>query len=408
MAAITEVPAFFKLNDPHIRHDPYPAYAHLRETQPIARSSIPFLGSVWLVSRYDDVVSILKDPRISNEIRLKYNLFASRWSPRLFRVMQTTMLRSDGATHTRLRKLVQLAFTPKRVDELAARIEQLTHDLLDAVQRKSSIDLLANFALPLPLTVISELMGVPEVYHSRVRKAIARLEGIGSGKLRDIFGLLPAAGDMLACVKEIVEMRREHPEDDLISALVQAEEAGERLSEDELLAMITEMFTAGHESTGNLISLGALALMQHPDQLARLHQHPEFVESAVEELLRYTNPVEFGSMRFALEAITMHGITMPAGSTIIALLSSANRDASVFDNPDDLDITRTPNRHLAFGLGGHYCIGAPLARLEGQIALRALTQRFPEMRLAAASDSLKWKPLTVGFRGLHSLPVSLT
>lgn len=402
-------PQPFKLNDPGLRANPYPTYARLRQTQPLARSTLPFVGSVWVVTRYEDVVNVLKDPRFSTEFRAgtRPNPFIASWTPRLFRVLQTSMLRVDDPDHARLRRLVQLAFTPKRIEVFATQVEQIAQNLLDAAAPKQQVDLIADFALPLPLTVISDMMGVPQEDRFRFRNVLAKLEAGTSGRVLDLGLSLPAASQMVNFIKELIQLRRTNPRDDLITALVKAEQEGDRLSEDELIAMVIELLVAGHETTVNLIGNGALALLEHPDQLQLLYQNPSLIESAVEELLRFTNPVEYGSMRYVREAVELHSVTLSPGSIVVALLSAANRDETVFENPEQLDITRQPNRHLAFGLGSHYCLGAPLARLEGQIALRALTQRYPKMQLAVSPDQLHWNNTIIGLHGLKALPVRL-
>jgi cytochrome P450 PksS len=361
------------------------------------------------VTRYEDVVTILKDPRFSNEYRAgtQPNPFAAWWMPRVFRALQTGMLRNDDPNHTRLRSLVHLAFTPKRVEALTAQIEQITQTLLNEVAQKQAVDLIADFALPLPLAVISEMMGIPEQDRSRFRQLFATFGGLVSGKLFDIALSIRAAYQIMSFLTQLLRLRRAEPQEDMITALVNAEQEGDRLTEDELLAMILELFLAGHETTINLIGNGALALLEYPDQLRLLHQNPDLIERAVEEFLRYTCPVEIGTMRYPREAMELHGVTLSRGSVVIPLFTSANRDETVFENPGQVDITRDPNRHLAFGGGGHYCLGAPLARLEGQIALRTLTQRFPGLKLAVSHDQVQWNNTFLGLHGLKALPVTL-
>jgi cytochrome P450 PksS len=216
--------------------------------------------------------------------------------------------------------------------------------------------------------------------------------------------LLPQLVLMLRYLRRLVQQRRADPRDDLISALATAEEGGQRLSDDELLAMVFVLIIAGHETTVNLIGSGALALLENPDQLRLLRQRPELIKNAIEELLRYTSPVDQATERYARAAVTLHGVTIPQGELVLAVIASANRDAQQFPDPDRLDLTREANKHLAFGLGAHYCVGAPLARLEGQIAIQTLAARLPNLRLADAPDALRWRPgITV--RGLERLPV---
>lgn len=398
----------FNFSDPKLRPNPWPIYAQLRHAQPLIRITMPNWGAGWLVSRYADVVSILKDPRFSSNPRTRPGPtpLDAPWMPRLIRAFERSLLNADDPNHARLRNLVHQAFTPKRVEALAKQIETITHSLLDKAAAKSQVDLMADFALPLPLTVISEMMGVPQTDRQKFHQwVVTFLDAPARGPLGLLFSL-PSAYQMQKFFLRLIQQRRAAPQDDLVSALVLAEQAGDRLNEDELLVMIFLLLVAGHETTVNLIGNGTLALLEHPAQLQKLRTHPELTESAVEELLRFTNPVESGTMRFTREAVELHGVTLPAGSLVVALLSAANRDETVFENPDQLDITRQPNRHLAFGNGIHYCLGAPLARLEGQIALRTLTQRFAQMRLAAPPAQLRWRD-TVGLRGLKALPLHL-
>jgi cytochrome P450 len=316
------------------------------------------------------------------------------------------MVLTDDPDHARLRGLVHLAFTPRRVETIAARVEEIVETLLDQAARKGSFDLVADFALPLPLTVISEMMGVPEDDRQRFHHWMAGFLEAPAGGVLALLRALPNAFRFQHFFEALIQRRRADPQDDLISALVAAEQAGDSLSEDELLSMIFLLLLAGHETTVNLIGNGMLALLERPAQYRLLHDDPSLSGRAVEELLRFTNPVEHGAPRFAREEVELHGVRVAPGEKVTALLSSANRDETVFERADELDITRHPNRHVAFGLGVHYCLGAPLARMEGQAALRALAQRFPDMRLAVPPETLRWRH-TAGVRGLKTLPVKV-
>ncbi|HYO64575.1 MAG TPA: cytochrome P450 [Archangium sp.] len=392
-----------------IRADPYPTYARLRKESPVVLIKHPIFGRVYYLTRYNDVVSSFTDPRLANDRR---NVMGGRdpldrwWVPRLFRIFQNNMLSTDAPDHRRLRDLVHKAFTPRRVEEMKQTVEKIVGELLDAAQKKQTVDLIAGFALPLPLTVISEMMGVPE----EDRLTFHRQMGGLLDNLTTPLGFLvqtPNAFNMMRFFRKLIRLRREQPREDLLTALVQAEEQGDRLSEDELISMIFLLLLAGHETTVNLIGNGTLALLQHPEQLQKLRENPELIGSAVEELLRYSNPVEQPSPRFAREDIHLEGHVIPRGATVMPLLASANRDESAFENADTLDITRKPNRHVAFGLGAHYCLGAPLARLEGTIALQHLVRRFPQMKLAVPEEQLRWRN-SVGLRGLKALPLRLS
>jgi cytochrome P450 PksS len=305
----------------------------------------------------------------------------------------------------RLRALVSKAFTPRIIERLRGRIEALCEELLDAMERERGTDLVAGYALPLPATVIAELLGVPAEDHARFHRWSNRLVSVSSG--RDMLRALPAALAFVRYLRNLVERRRADPQDDLITALIRVEEAGDKLSEDELLAMAFLLLVAGHETTVNLIASGTLALLEHPEQTARLRRDPSLVKPAVEELLRYTSPVEMATERYAREDAEIGGRRIPRGELVLAVLGSANRDERHFEKPDVLDLARDPNRHLAFGRGGvHHCLGAPLARMEGQIALSALLRRFPGARLAMAPESLHWRR-GLFLRGLEKLPLVL-
>src|SRR5215208_251279 len=298
---------------------------------------------------------------------------------------------------------------PRLIERLRGRIEALCEELLDAMERErkreGGTDLVAGYALPLPATVIAELLGVPAEEHARFHRWSNRLVSVSSG--RDMLRALPAALAFVRYLRKLVERRRADPEDDLITALIRAEEAGVKLSEGELLAMAFLLLVAGHETTVNLIASGTLALLEHPEQTARLRRDPSLVKPAVEELLRYTSPVEMATERYAREDAEIAGRRIPRGELVLAVLGSANRDDRHFEDPDVLYLARDPNRHLAFGRGGvHHCLGAPLARMEGQVALSALLRRFPGARLAMAPDILRWRR-GLFLRGLEKLPLVL-
>ncbi len=257
----------------------------------------------------------------------------------------------------------------------------------------------------MPLTIISEILGVPPADREKFRRWTKTVIALTASPNVMLLGF-PQLFAILRYLRHSFKAHREHPQDDLISALVRVEEAGDQLTEDELLAMVFILLVAGHETTVNLIGSGTLALLENPDQFALLRQKPELIKNAIEELLRYVNPVEQATQRFAWEDVTLHGVTIPKGEMVLAVIASANRDEQQFDHADQLDITRQDNKHLAFGQGVHFCIGAPLARLEGQIAINALVQRLPTLRLKAAPETLRWRAgLTV--RGLEALPVWL-
>jgi cytochrome P450 PksS len=271
------------------------------------------------------------------------------------------------------------------------------------VRPKGRIDLVDDYALPLPATIIADMLGVPSGDRRKFHRWSSRI--VSTAARRDILWAIPAAWAFMRYLRKLFEQRRADPRADLITALVQAEEAGDKLSEDELLAMVFLLLIAGHETTVNLLAGGTLALLEHPDQMERLRRDPSLIKPAVEELLRYTSPVELATERFAREDLTIAGTTIPRGEQVLAVIASANRDERQFADPDTLDLTREPNRHLAFGQGEHYCLGAPLARLEGQIALNTLLQRLPNLRRAVAPGSLRWRR-GLFLRGLEHLPLT--
>lgn len=392
---------------PEFKANPYPFYARLRDESPVCRVILPTGEPAWLITRYADVLMVLKDERFVKDIRnalTPQQLAGQRWFRKIFVSLRRNMLSLDPPDHTRLRALVQRAFTPPMVEQMRPRIEALTDGLFDAVQSRGRMDLIRDYALPLPTTIIAEMLGVPAKDRHRFHRWSHALMSAASST----WGLVRAIPNALALmryIRKIIRVRRADPGDDLVSALIQAEEAGDRLSEAELLSMIVLLLVAGHETTVNLIGNGTLALLEHPEQWQKLRDDPALIKPAVEELLRYASPVEMATERYAREDVTVAGVTIPRGEIVLAVIASANRDERQFPHPDSLDITREPNKHLAFGLGTHFCLGAPLARLEGQIAIDTLLRRAPELRLAASPDALRWRRGLL-LRGLESLPVA--
>jgi cytochrome P450 len=392
------------LASPAFKANPHPFYARLREEEPVWRTTLPDKRTAWLVTRYEDVAAVLKDdnfakaPRGAQEQRAE-----GPWVPGFLKPLEQNMLDLDDPDHKRLRTLVSKAFTPRLIERLRGRIEAICQELLGAMERKGRAELVRDYALPLPATVIAELLGVPAGDHRKFHRWSNRIVSVSSG--RDVWQALPAALAFVRYLRKMAERRRVSPGEDLMSALVQAEEAGDKLSQDELLAMSFLLLVAGHETTVNLIASGTLALVQHPDQLEKLKSDPLLIKPAVEELLRYTSPVEISTERYARQDLEVSGTEVPRGELVLGVLGSANRDERYFDEPDALDLARDPNKHLAFGRGGvHHCLGAPLARMEGQIAITALLQRFPDVRLDAESGSLRWRR-GLFLRGLQRLPL---
>jgi len=393
--------------------DPFPFYRRLRERAPVYRAKLPDGQMAWLVTRYDDVVRVLTDGRFAKDafrVLSKEQLAASPWLAKLFTPLLLPlarhMLNRDPPDHTRLRALVQQAFSPRLVEGMRGRIQSLADELLDRVKRQGRMDLIADYALPIPTTVIAEMLGVPVRDRHKFHHWSSAMLSAGSSR----FGLLwamPSALRFMRYIRRLIRIRRADLRDDLIGALITAKEDSERLSDDELLSMILLLIVAGHETTVNLIASGMLALLQHPDQLERLRSDPALIKPAVEELLRFTAPVETATERFATEEVELAGVKIGRGDLVLAAIASANRDESQFINPDTLDIGREPNRHLAFGQGIHFCLGASLARLEGQTAINTLLARTRDLQLAVDPTRLRWRSGLV-LRGLKALPVSFT
>jgi cytochrome P450 PksS len=390
------------LANPAFKAYPYAFYARLRAEAPVWRTRLPDRRTVWLVTRYEDVASVLKDDTFVKD-RLnamdREQQAKTPWVPGFLKPLERNMLDLDDPDHARLRSLVSKAFTPRLIERLRGRIEALSEGLLDAMERKGTAELVSDYALPLPATVIAELLGVPAEDQGKFHRWSSSLVSVSSK--RDMLRALPAALSFVRYLRKLVGRRRAEPKDDLMTALVRAEEA------DEILAMAFLLLVAGHETTVNLISSSTLALLEHPEQAEALRSDPSLIKPAVEELLRYTSPVEMATERYAREDVEIEGTTIPRGELILAVLGSANRDGQHFEAPDALDLGRDPNRHLAFGRGGvHHCLGAPLARMEGQIAVGAFLRRFPGARLAVTPESLHWRR-GLFLRGLERLPLVL-
>jgi cytochrome P450 PksS len=377
----------FELADPRFKADPHATYARLRAEAPVFRSRLGRGRPVWLVTRYEDVAALLRDPRFPKD-PAHARSGAAPWMPGFLRPLTRNMLDLDAPDHTRLRSLVQKAFTPRLVERLRPRIEELADELITRATRGGRMELVRDYALPIPLTIIGELLGIPAADRNRFHRwsttIVSASPGIGAVRL------LPTVWSMFRYLRGQFAARRADPRDDLITALVQAEEAGDRLSDDELLAMVFILLVAGHETTVNLIAGGVLALLQNPEQLARLRAGPALLRPAVEELARFVSPVDLATERYAREDVEIAGVAIRRGEMVLGAIGSANRDEAHFAAPDTLDLARDPNRHLAFGLGAHYCLGAPLARLEASIAIPMLLDRAPGLRLRDAE--VRWRP----------------
>jgi cytochrome P450 len=389
--------------------DPYPFYARLRAEAPVHRIVLNDKRPVWLVSRYDDVVTVLKDERFVKDKRTVLSpeqMAREPWIPKMLKPIERNMLDADAPDHTRLRGLVHRAFTPRLIENMRDRIERLSDELLDAVQVRGRMDLIRDFALPIPTTIIAEMLGVPVPDRHKFHRWSSTIVSTVPSR----WGLLktiPSLISFLRYIRKLVRIRRANPSDDLVSALVDARESGDQLSEDELLAMVSLLLIAGHETTVNLIGNGMLTLIEHPQQMDRLRDDPALIKPAVEELLRFDGPLQTATERFTRGDVTIDGVTIPRGEMVFAVVASANRDERQFVEPDTLDVAREPNRHVAFGQGVHFCLGAPLARLEGQIAINSLLWRLFDLRLTVPRQALRRRPGLV-LHGLKSLPVAFS
>ncbi|WP_328885232.1 cytochrome P450 family protein [Streptomyces sp. NBC_00316] len=399
-------PVLLPYADPAFVADPFPLYRRLREDGPVRHAVIAGGLEAWLVTRYEDGIAALSDPRLSSDVR-------DASDPRLMERLPTTeresvlrnMLRYDPPDHTRLRRLVSKAFTARRVAELRPRIQAITDRLLDAIVPAGRADLVEDFALPLPVTVISELLGVPLGDRHEFQRWTDDMILQGA-ELPDPAKVDAAWQQMHAYLTTLVEAKRARPGDDLLSALIVTRDEEHRLDEDELIAMAFLLLVAGYITTVNLIGSGIAALLAHPGQLRMLREEPALLPGAIEEFLRYDGPVSPGIARFAREDVVIAGVAVPRGATVLIASAIADRDPARFAEPDRLDITRQDNAHLAFGHGIHYCLGAPLARLEGQIAIGTALRRLPHLALAVPPGELRWRP--GGLRGPERLPVTFT
>jgi cytochrome P450 len=394
-------PLIFNPLDPAFRIDPYPLYARMLREAPVYPSP---LGSIVL-SRYADCEGVLKNQKLwSADFRNAANNVGLGADFDVLGV-DRPFLFLDPPDHTRLRRLVQKAFTPRVVEELRPRVQQLVDGMLDEAEEKGSLEVIEDLAYPLPVIVISEMLGVPPEDHVQFRVWSASL----AKSLDPANSLTPGGGAELRAVllefdayfRGLIAKRRAEPRDDLLTALIAAEDEGDKLTEGELLATARLILVAGHETTVNLIANGILQLLRHPDQLAMLRENPDLAVSATEEVLRFDPPVQLTG-RIAMDDTEFDGVAVPKGHSVVCLIGAANRDPAQFERPGAFDITRNDDRHLAFGFGIHYCLGAPLARIEGQIALSTDARRFPDLHLL--SDEVEYKPNIV-LRGLAALPV---
>jgi cytochrome P450 len=381
------------------REDPYPRYHRLREISPIVRA----VDGALVVTRYADCSTLTRDPRFAHppaDVLAFIGYPDWRERPALEHFF-TSMLVINPPDHTRLRRLVSGAFTARRVQALRPAIERMVDDLLDTMS--GSVDFIEAFAFRLPVDVIGELLGVPGPDRAQFQTLIRDWARVLDIITDDVLAKAdPAAATVRAYLRELVASRRRSPQADLISALVAVEEAGEQLTEDELLTTAALLFAAGFETTTNLLANGLVALLQHPSQLAMLRDQPSLAASAVEELLRFDSPVQLVS-RVVMDPIELGGVTVGEGERVVAYLGAGNRDPERFADPDVLRLDRSDNAPLSFGGGIHYCLGAPLARLEAQVALPALVRRFPNLALAGTPERRD----SLSIKGFTRLPIDL-
>lgn len=398
-------PAEFDLYSHQMKSDPYPTFARMRDGCPVHRQpGLDGVTPLWFVTGYEEVARILKD-----DVHFKRDernaLPPERWfeSTPLNELLRNHMLNKDGEAHRRLRGLVSKAFTPRRIAALRPHIQEIADRLLDAHQSRGEMDLVADFAFPLPTIVILEMLGIPPEERELFR-------GWSSAFVTPAMDDAAIAAQMQELeaftryLREHFETRRRAPQDDLLTALLQAEEDGERLNEQELFSSMVLLIVAGHETTVSFIGNAVLTLWQHPEQMARLAANPALMPAAVEELLRYDGPVERALVRFVAKDIEVGGRSMRAGEIVIAIVAAANRDEKQFDQAAQFDMERGEQRHLAFGRGPHFCLGAPLARLESEIALNTLLRRLPRLRPSQEVDALLWRTVPM-FRSLAAFPV---
>jgi cytochrome P450 len=393
---------------PEIRANPYPTYERIRAE---GRVYWPDPASSPILTSYDDCVAVLRDhERFSNDgSNSKYAEQvgdADLGGGMLGALSARPMLFADPPDHTRLRGLVNKAFTPRVVDQLRPRMEAIVDELLDEVAGAGTMDIIEQVAYPLPVIMIAELLGVPvadrdllRTWSAPLARTIDPMDNVEPEFMTEVAG---AGLAFIAYLAQLINERRQSPRDDLVSALIEAEDSGDKLSQEELIVNLVLLLIAGHETTTNLIGNGMLALLRHPDQLAELRAEPPLIKLAVEELLRYDGPVQLDA-RTALEDVEIAGVTIPKKEQPILLLAAANRDPEQFSDPNRLDLRRSPNAHIAFSSGIHFCVGASLARAEGQVAINAMLRRMPKLALAVDEPPYKGN---VTLRGLATLPVT--
>ncbi|GAA0223736.1 cytochrome P450 [Cryptosporangium japonicum] len=386
------------------RPDPYPWLEELRAAGPVRRLRIRGDFDAWIVTRYDDVRRALTDPRLSSDQRHAADVYAANPLFRRKTDKPTSMLLAEAPDHGRLRGAVSRAFTARRVELLRPRIQEIADGLIDAFAARGTADLVGEYAFPLPIEVICELLGVPADDHDRFRDLSAKVVT----PARDPAGMgaiVLAFEQLKAYVRELVARKYVERGNDLLSELVEAGEAGV-LSDEEIAASGVLLLVGGHETTANLIGTSIRLLLRHPEHLAAVRADPAVLPRAIEEYMRIDGPNVLGVYRHTTEDVTIGGVTIPRGQIVVLSISAANHDPDRFERPGLVDLDRPDNAHLSFGHGMHYCLGAPLARLEGDLAIATILRRLPDLRLVVAPDELVWRPAVL--RGLESLPIQFS
>ena len=389
--------------------DPFPVFAEVRRRGPVHAVTLADGHGAWLVAGYDEALAALNDPRLSKDMHAALATGSGVVAEGLpGPAFARHMLTVDPPDHTRLRRLVSAAFSPKRVEALRTHVQTIADDLLDDVAAQgpdSQVDLVRAFAFPLPFTVICELLGVPVPDRAPLGRGFTELL-VPTPTTAEYAAAKEASDAVVAMLEALVEAKQKDPGDDLVSGLISARDGAERLDNQELLSTIFQLIVAGHDTTASLIGNSLVALFRNPGQLAELRADPIKIPTAIEEFLRYDAPVPHATFRYTAEPVDLGGVAIPAGAQVIICLAAANRDEGRFTRPDKLDLDRSEARHLAFGHGIHHCLGAPLARMEGQLALGTLLCRFPTLALAVPIDQLHWGHGDgLVLRGLSELPV---
>lgn len=388
-----------ELFSPEFTRNPYPVYSKLRSMDPIHQVRFPDGQRGWLVTSYEDGTAVLKDPRFIKDFSKLYGSSMDQMS-----VFTQNMLFSDPPDHKRLRGLAQKAFTPKMISGMRERIEEITDELLEQMGDKEQVDLIDEFAFPLPIIVICEILGVPSEDRDKFRRwSNSLIEGTSGEAGVSVYEHMTQFVQYLG---QWFSKVREQPGEDLISKLIIAEEEGDRLTEKELYGVVSLLIIAGHETTVNLIGNTVLSLLAYPEQQRLLKENPELITQALEESLRFNGPVEFSTSRWANEDMEFQGKQFHRGDLVVVSLNGANHDPKRFTDPETFDLTREKSPHLAFGMGIHFCLGAPLARLEGEIALSKLLEKFPDLALAVDESELDWRPGMI-VRGVKEIPLRI-